>query len=287
MTLYAYRQGIDYGPRKGTLGLSFHMSEGGDGLAEYLAQRSGETRMQWITRVNGVSCHAAILSTGQVIQMLDWRSSSGNLNPNDRAGEYGYYGHHHLVDVLGEGWTDPNAWTISAELAGRRLTGPTERQAAAAIAWGLDMKARFPTLRGAVGHHDQSPKGCPGTTPNMKTIFAGLGGHGLWTERTMPPIILDPGLRYAANVVPKEGVPILREPNNEGPVIRRTAAGERFRRVGMDGTFHVIEAQDEEIGSFTAYIARGNVNADEPIPDVVDCTDAVEVIKARVREAIA
>lgn len=175
-------QGIDYGPRDGTLGISFHMSEGGDDLPHFLSRHSGEDLHQWAARVNGVSCHAAILSTGQVVQMLDWGHASGNLNPADRAGEYGYYGHHHLEAVLGPvHWKDPNTWTVSAEIAGHRADGPTDAQVKAAIVWGLDMRHRFPTIRGATGHHDQSPKGCPGVKPNMKAIFEGVGGHGLWT----------------------------------------------------------------------------------------------------------
>ena len=177
---YRYVQGIDYGLRTGTRGLSFHMSEGGDGLVGYLARRSGETDAQWRQRVNGVSCHVAILSTGEVVQMLRWDRACGNLNPNDRAGEYGYYGHQHLVDVLGDGWTNPNEWTLSVELAGYRAKGPTDAQVKSAVAWGLEMKAMFPTLRGATGHHDQSPKECPGLTANMRAIFDGVGGHGLW-----------------------------------------------------------------------------------------------------------
>jgi hypothetical protein len=181
MTTYPYRQGIDYGSRSGTRGLSFHMSEGGDGLVTFLAQREGEKRDQWIDRVNGVSCHAALLSDGTIWQMLGWDRACGNLNPYDRAGEYGYYGHHFLVDVLGDGWTNPNEWTISMEIAGYRAVGPTAAQVRAAIAWGQDMRSRFPTLCGATGHHDQSPKGCPGVTANMKAIFTGVGGHGLWS----------------------------------------------------------------------------------------------------------
>lgn len=175
-------QGIDYGPRKGTLGLSFHMSEGGDGLVGFLARHPGEDLWQWAHRVNGVSCNAALLSTGEVVQMLPWDHASGNLNPDDRVGEDGYYGHHHLVDVLGDHWPDPNTWTISMEIAGRRADGPTDAQVEAAIGWGLSMRAAFATIQGAVGHHDQAVKGCPGLTPNMKAIFAGVGGHGLFTE---------------------------------------------------------------------------------------------------------
>jgi hypothetical protein len=177
---YRYLQGIDYGPRDGTLGLSFHMSEGFDGLPEYLARHSGETNQEWRDRVRGVSCNAAILSTGEVVQMLDWSHCSGNLNPADRAGEYGFYGHSKLMDVLGDHWPDPNMWTISAELAGFRANGPTDAQIKSSIAWGLEMRDRFPSIRGSVGHHDQSTKACPGTTPNMLAIFEGIGGHGLF-----------------------------------------------------------------------------------------------------------
>jgi hypothetical protein len=209
---YKYVQGLDYGPRKGTLGLSLHMSEGFDGLPNFLAQHSGETRSEWIDRVNGVSCHVAILSTGEVVQMLGWDRACGNLNPNDRASEYGYYGGSYLRAVLGDHWPDPNAWTVSAELAGFRANGPTQAQVRATIRWGLEMRERFPTIRGATGHHDQSPKACPGTTPAIKAIFAGLGGHGLFMgDDSM--VKFTPGIDVAGtvtvtadtNVIPIQG----------------------------------------------------------------------------------
>ena len=191
MTIYPWVAGIDYGPRKGTLGLELHMSEGSDNLAGYLSRHQGETDAEWRTRVRGVSCNAAILSTGEVIQMVPWANASGNVNPADRALEYGYYGHSKLVDVLGDHWPDPNTWSISAELAGFRATGPTDKQRDAAIAWGLDMRGRFPSLRGAWGHHDQAPKACPGLSANMQAIFAGVGGHGLWEVDVVPAPITD------------------------------------------------------------------------------------------------
>ena len=58
---YRYVAGIDYGPRDGTLGLSFHMSEGGDGLPLYLARHSGEDLHQWAGRVNGDRCDRALV----------------------------------------------------------------------------------------------------------------------------------------------------------------------------------------------------------------------------------
>jgi N-acetylmuramoyl-L-alanine amidase len=186
---HKFLQGIDYGQRKGTLGISLHMSEGFDGLPGFLAKHKGETRHQWAHRVNGVSCHVAVLSDGEIVQMLGWDRACGNLNPNDRAKEYGYYGGSNLRAVLGDHWPDPNAWTVSAEIAGFRAKGPTDAQVRATIAWGLEMRERFPTIRGATGHHDQSPKGCPGTTPAMKAIFAGIGGHGLFTGAPAPEVV--------------------------------------------------------------------------------------------------
>ena len=177
---YRFVQGIDYGARQGSLGLSWHMAEGGDGTLGYLSRHAGETMTEWRTRVRGVSCNALLLETGEVVQMLGWDRASGNLNPADRADEYGYYGGHHLRDVLGSHWPDPNTWTVSMEICGYRAAGPNDKQRDAAIRLGKEMAALFPSIRGAVGHHDQSPKGCPGLSANMKAIFAGVGGHGLW-----------------------------------------------------------------------------------------------------------
>lgn len=212
MSGYRFVQGIDYGPRDGTLALEFHMSEGGDELVSFLSRHPGETVAAWSSRIRGVSCHAAILSD-ETVQMVDFDHCNGNLNPADRAGEYGYFGHHHLVDVLGSHWPDPNMWSLSAEIAGRRADGPTDRQVELAIAWGNDMIRRYPTLRGTYGHHDQSPKGCPGTTPNMLAIFEGLGGHGLWAPDTqgggdvLPDIDVQAGGPAMIDIA--AGIPIL------------------------------------------------------------------------------
>ena len=176
--------GLDYGPRAQTLGISYHMTEGNGGIGDvlFLTRKGNETRSQWAERVNGVSAHVVLTEDGTLHQMLGFDRACGNLNPDDRSDEYGYYGHSKLVAVLGDWWTDPNAATVSMEIAGTRADGPNDAQVKSAITWGLDMRAKFPTIRGATGHHDQSPKGCPGTTPNLKAIFDGIGGHGRFTE---------------------------------------------------------------------------------------------------------
>lgn len=246
---YRFVQGIDYGPRSGTLGLSFHMSEGYDGLPEYLARHRGEDLWEWADRVNGVSCNAAILSTGEVVQMLDWGHASGNLNPEDRAGEYGYYGHHHLVDVLGDGWTNPNEYTISAELAGFRDKGPTDAQVRSAIKWGLEMRAKYPTIRGATGHHDQSSKECPGLTANMKAIFAGVGGHGLFTGGDVPLIDFAPTSTVGGTVTVRDvadgGARVIPVDGGERPFVRagitRPAIGlQTLAPFGADRQFYLL-----------------------------------------------
>lgn len=286
MTTYRFVQGIDYGPRDGTLGLSFHMAEGGDGTLGYLRRHAGEDLWEWAQRVNGVSCNALLLETGEVVQMLDWSHASGNNNPDDRAGEYGYYGHHHLVDVLGDHWPDPNTWQISMEICGYRgggapvpdgvTPGPNDKQVAAAIAWGKDMIRRWPSIRGTNGHHDQSPKACPGLTANMKAIFEGLGGHGLWPKEV--PNVAGPEVR---DLVPFIGKATIKSDGvqhgailaNDGSVVPLAAgtpkdivAKARFVTAWPnhpDTTVYLV-------GSEPAYLLAGDVSvaAVDPVADV-------------------
>ena len=172
---YPYVQAwFDYGVRKGpALGLMYHMAEGGGTVGFLDNQGKPPDR--------GVSVHAVCRYDGVVVQMLDWTHASGSLNPADRSVDTGYYGHTALVDVLGDWWTNPNSVTLSMEIEGHAVDGPNPAQVKGAIGWGLDMKTRFATLRGALGHTDQTDtKPCPGLTAAMKAIFTGVGGHGLW-----------------------------------------------------------------------------------------------------------
>lgn len=169
----------DYGPRAGpALGLMYHMAEGG-GTVHYLSKTGGVLR--------GVSVHAVCELSGRVVQMLPWSHISGSLNPADRSSDKLYFGHQHLVDVLGPKWTDPNTVVLSMEIEGFANLGPNHAQVDAAVAWGEDMKSLFSSLRGALGHADQTDtKRCPGTTLAMRLIFEGVGGHGLWHPSSDP-----------------------------------------------------------------------------------------------------
>lgn len=176
MTLYPFHNGPNqYGTRKGTLGLALHMTEGngGDGDLAYLL---GDP-------ARGVSANFFSHEDGTIHQLMPLSQASGSMNPKDRSSDKGYYSDKNLKAVLGTHWTNPNAYSISIEIGGKRAAGPNAKQVEACIAWGRDMRDRYPSLVGAYGHADQTDtKGCPGTTPAMKAIFAGIGGHGLFTE---------------------------------------------------------------------------------------------------------
>lgn len=294
---YRFVQGIDYGPRSGTLGISLHMSEGGDGLADgFLARKAGEDLWQWADRVNGVSCNAAILSTGEVVKMLDDNHASGNLNPDDRAGEYGYYGGSHLRAVLGAGWTNPNEWTLSIELAGFRAAGPTDAQVASTIRLCNEWKVEFPTIRGATGHHDQSPKGCPGLTPNMKAIFAGIGGHGLWTTTGGSDVRFANSNGYSVTSLKRLSVKA-----GQLWTFLDGSAGGGFSK---DATVDCLGLADSKSGAYLVEIATGKpyvdgitrstvvmvktaaLPVDVPPPAPVDCTPLVTAAVTKERERV-
>jgi hypothetical protein len=280
MTTYPFRQGIDYGPRQGTLGLAFHMSEGGDGLVAYLARRADETVTQWRTRIRGVSANACILSDGTVWNMVDWSHAAGSMNPADRnPATTGYYNGTVIKDVLGSHYVDPNTWSIAAEIAGYRANGPTAKQVDAAIAWALDMKSRFPTLRGAFGHHDQTDtKGCPGTTANMKAIFAGIGGHGLWEVDVTPATIDDE--------TPKTVTTALNSPwyDLDGKTVLKSDTAALVPRLSPygAGTKRAIYATT---GGIRRIVLVTPATATDIPPAVVDCDDVVKVEHDRVKAA--
>lgn len=180
---------IDAGAAKGPrLGLLFHMAEG-TGTVGYLSGTITRTR-----NPRKVSVHGVIETSGRFVRMLDWDHMHTSLNPDNRAdADKGYFGSDHLKAVLGD-WAiagktlGPNHATLAVEIEGFAGDGPNLRQISTAVAWGLDMKAEFASLRGALGHADQTDtKACPGSSPDMRAIFDGVGGHGLWTQEVNMP----------------------------------------------------------------------------------------------------
>jgi len=170
-------QGIDYGPRKGTLGMAVHMAEGADGTLPYLARRGTESDSAWKTRVRGVSANFVILSTGEIVQMVRWANASGSMNPADRSDTSGFYQTKFIKAVLGTHYTDPNAYSLSVEITGFRNVGPNPLQVEALVRLMAMARARYPGI-GAYGHADQtSTKGCPGISPLLLGAWTRIG-HG-------------------------------------------------------------------------------------------------------------
>jgi hypothetical protein len=224
-------QGLDYGPRRGTLGFAIHMTEGNGGIGDalYLAQRPNETDAQWKARVRGVSANFVIIEDGEVIQMVKWANASGSMNPADRSDDTGFYQSKYIKAVLGDHYTNPNAYSISVEIAGKRADGPTKAQVASLIALVAEARERYPTLRGAYGHADQTDtKGCPGTAPTMREAWDAIG-HGLF-----PPDTATGGDEVTYKVVTTLPTGRLTLANQEGIAYLRLRDGE------------VIEVTDRE-----------------------------------------
>lgn len=226
-------QGIDYGPRKGTLGFVVHLAEGGDGTLPYLARRGTETDAAWRTRVRGVSANFVILSTGEIVQMVPWASASGSMNPADRGKTTGFYRTQIIKEVLGAKYVDPNAYSLSVEITGYRAKGPNAAQVEALVRLVAMARVRYPGMVGAYGHADQTDtKGCPGTAPLMLDAWSRIG-HGAFLPDTSTEDIVKvysvPGL---ASAVWPAGTPV--HPGPTGASTGKLAAERRLLIVGQD-----------------------------------------------------
>jgi hypothetical protein len=174
---------IDVGKAKGPrLALMYHMAEGAN-TVNFLSLPITKKR-----NPRKVSVHGVIQKDGTFVQMLDYSHMHTSLNPKVKSTNKKFFGVNHLNAVLGKFAAvatkpnlGPNHATLAVEIEGFAAAGPNPAQVKTAIAWGLEMRERFPTIRGALGHADQTnTKKCPGTTPAMQEIFEGVGGHGLW-----------------------------------------------------------------------------------------------------------
>ncbi len=262
----------DYGVRQGpVLGLMYHMAEGG-GTVHYLSTSGGVLR--------GVSVHAVCDVRGVVTQMLPWSHNSGSLNPADRSTDKLYYGHKHLVNVLGPKWTDPNTAVLSMEIEGFAAIGPSPAQVDAAVAWGEDMKAQFSTLRGALGHADQTnTKRCPGTSINMRLVFEGVGGHGLWHPQSSPeepvplPTINDETRRLVDLKVGDELLDLSGKPLVDVSVDQTQESPWSMKVAG--GTYYLVSITTGGVNTPALLHATAAANA-RPVPvPVPNCDNAV------------
>jgi hypothetical protein len=186
-----------YGPRKGTRALFVHFTEGAGGWPDvyYLADGAARTAAGYSRGdgpARGVSVNFVILGAaagkddGRIVRMLGWDRASGSINPNSLRrdndptftapdGSRVTYGYGVSKAVLGDGWSDPNAWGLSVELAGKAANGPSAKQSESLAALMAEVRVRYGATVGALAHRDeQNYKPCPG----HRVLWASLGGHG-------------------------------------------------------------------------------------------------------------
>jgi hypothetical protein len=146
--------------------LIVHMAEGG-GTASYFTKVDRD-----------VSASHVIEYSGRIVQMVKDGDASHcqhtSFEPYTSAA-YGIYASSIGRAVLGsDGWADVNRYVFAVEIEGFRATGPNDAQKAALVALVADLRARFPSIRGLLGHRDVQDKSCPGAL----IPWASIGGHG-------------------------------------------------------------------------------------------------------------
>lgn len=167
--IYPFRQARWYTPGaiREYRAVVIHMAEGG-GTVGYLANVARD-----------VSASHVIEYDGTIVQMVaDGDASHGqhtSPEPYKTAG-FGIYAPSIARAVLGaDGWADVNRFVFAIEIEGFRAAGPNAAQIASLRRLIADLRSRYPSIRGLLGHRDIQDKPCPGGL----IPWAEIGGHGL------------------------------------------------------------------------------------------------------------
>jgi hypothetical protein len=155
--------------------LVIHHAEGG-GTVKYLS-----------TVARDVSASHVIEYSGRIVQMVKDGDASHcqHVSPEPYTSEnFGIYSSLTGRAVLGaEGWADVNRYVFAVEIEGFRAAGPNAAQKLALQALVADLRGRFPSMRGLLGHRDVQDKSCPGAL----IPWAEIGGHGMFEEAEVTP----------------------------------------------------------------------------------------------------
>lgn len=170
-------------------GFVIHMAEGGGTVS-------------WLTHpTNDNSSDYVVEYSGRIVQMVRDADASHSLHVHrpygpPGLGDYGTFSLDAAAAVLGTGISDPNRYIKVVELEGFAAIGPNAAQVASLKVLIADLRARFPTMRGLLGHRDfQNYKPCPGGA----IPWSALGGHGVFsTPGTVPGAPTD--MSYALRV---------------------------------------------------------------------------------------
>jgi hypothetical protein len=156
-----------------------HMAEGGGTVS-------------WLTHpTNNNSSHFVVEYSGRIVQMVRDSDASHSLHVDPRSdwpgtGDYGTFGFGYVKQLLGAGASDPNRYIFAVEVEGYAANGPNDAQVAALGRLIADLRSRYPSIKGLLGHRDfQDYKPCPGG----RIPWEVLGGHGVFgsTPAPQPP----------------------------------------------------------------------------------------------------
>lgn len=159
--------------------LVIHFAEGG-GTVGYFQNTTRD-----------VSSHFVLQYDGTIVQMV--KDGDADHCQHVDTGSWSYPGdltRANGVAVLGSDVMDNadhtrvNRYVHAIEIEGFRATGMNTAQEASLIAWVAERRAKFPTIRGLLGHGDVQNKACPGPL----IPWDRLGGHGLTQGGDVTPL---------------------------------------------------------------------------------------------------
>ena len=145
----------------------------------------GNTVHYFQTTAKDVSAHFVLQYDGTVVQMV--RDTDADHCQHVSPGTWSYPGGLKPANgraVLGDALMDDpdrtrvNRYVQAIEIEGFRAKGMNAAQKASLVEWVAERRAKFPELRGLLGHGDIQNKACPGAL----IPWADLGGHGLFVQ---------------------------------------------------------------------------------------------------------
>jgi len=222
-----------------------HMAEGG-GTVKYLT-----------TVTRDVSASHVIEYSGRIVQMVKDGDASHcqHVSPEPYTSEnYGIYSSLTGRAVLGaDGWADVNRYVFAVELEGFRAKGPNAAQKVALKALVADLRKRFPSIRGLLGHRDVQDKSCPGAL----IPWAEIGGHGYIEEDEVITAIKGEDWKPTVTNGQSNGV-YRATPDRSASIVARLPAGTVIRTIAevkADGNDWRLSM----IGTDPAYFLRADL----------------------------
>src|SRR3990167_9342469 len=257
----------------------------------------GGGTVTWLTQpTSDVSASHVIEYSGRIVQMVKDGDASHcqHVSPEPYTSEnYGIYSSLTGRAVLGaDGWADVNRYVFAVEIEGFRAKGPNDAQKVALKALVTDLRGRFPSIRGLLGHRDVQDKSCPGGL----IPWAEIGGHGMFEEDEVITAIK--GEEWKPTVTGTQSNGVFREsPDRSAPIVERVGVDVVIRSIAEIAAGGLSWRVTERMGK-TLYMLRTDwtplVQGGDPVVDAllsdfiagrdpappIDCTPLVNAARA-------